>query len=358
MKIGEIDKALAPQESGSRGGGKRFYTLPCAPFDIYGVSYFEEEKRFSRMPERAAAAVSEGVHALSSHVSGGRIRFSARAKEIYIKAEWAQLAPFPHMPLSGVCGFTLLKETDKGCTFVKNFFPEVTESDGMERSAPLPEGFNDYILWLPLYNGLKSLEIGFDEGAEVSGGRKYSYTLPVLFYGSSITQGGCASRPDNCYAAYLSKWLNTDFINLGFSGSAKGEPAMTEYLSRIPCAAFVCDYDHNAPSAQHLENTLYPLYETFRAAQPKTPFFFVSKPDYDSDQKINERRRKVVKDAYKKALAAGDKNVYFTDGKKLFGSKDRENCFVDGCHPNDLGFYRMAKMLYKPLKEAIKDYKI
>ena len=91
------------------------------------------------------------------------------------------------------------------------------------------------------------MQIGLKEGAAVQGGRAYRKGGPVLYYGSSITQGGCASRPDNCYPAYISQWTNTDYINLGFSGNGKAEPAMVEYLASLPCRAFVCDYDHNAP---------------------------------------------------------------------------------------------------------------
>jgi len=107
-----------------------------------------------------------------------------------------------------------------------------------------------------------------DKNARVNGGKKYRDELPILYYGSSITQGGCASRPDHAYQALIAKWNNIDYINLGFSGNAKGEDIMVDYLASMDCGLFVCDYDHNAPTAEYLKNTHYCLYKRYREKQP------------------------------------------------------------------------------------------
>jgi lysophospholipase L1-like esterase len=247
----------------------------------------------------------------------------------------------------------LLEETKKGTKLVKGFLPLFDQQKGFEGSADcnIKGGKTlDYILYFPLYNGVNSLEIGLDEGASVGHGRVYRDIKPILYYGSSITQGGCASRPDNSYQALISKWNNIDFINLGFSGSARGETVMVDYLKNIDCSLFVCDYDHNAPTADHLEKTHYALYESYRKARKDTPILFLTRPDYKAGQNECERRERIVRETYERAKAQGDNNVYFIAGRTFF-TTDRQNCTVDGCHPNDLGFYKMAKKIYAKMQE-------
>ena len=162
------------------------------------------------------------------------------------------------MPLTGSSGFSLFEEIDEGERFIKNLAPTSSDVHGFTVEASLNgDKIRNYILYFPLYNDVKALSISLDKTACVMSGKKYRDELPILYYGSSITQGGCASRPDQAYQALISKWNNIDFINLGFSGNAKGEACMVDYLASIDCSLFVCDYDHNAPDAEYLKNTHY-----------------------------------------------------------------------------------------------------
>ena len=210
-------------------------------------------------------------------------------------------------------------------------------------------------MYFPLYNAVNSLEIGLDEQASVCEGKRYREIKPIVYYGSSITQGGCASRPDNCYQALISKWNNIDYINLGFSGCARGEEAIADYLPTIESSLFVCDYDYNANTPEDLEKTHYRLYERYRAVRPDTPILFISRPNFKGTEE-DKLREGVVCGTYERAKAQGDNNVYFLAGKTLFGP-DRENCTVDGCHPNDLGFYRMAKKIYAKMKDINESFR-
>ena len=352
MEMWKIDKNFAPGNVQADGNVTR-YALPCAPFDLYGVYYDEAEQRFARLPADVAAATSEGVVWLRTHTSGGRLRFATDSDYFEITARYHNLEIYSHMPLSGSCGFALVDETDENRpAFVASFRAEAVNKDGFTGSAALAGGkMRQYTLYFPLYNEVTGVQIGLKEGAKVTGGRPYREGGPVLYYGSSITQGGCASRPDNCYPGYISQWTNTDYINLGFSGNGKAEPAMAKYLASIPCRAFVCDYDHNAPDADYLQKTHRPLYETFRAAQPETPILFMTKPDFENEPQAKERRE-IVRATYDYARKNGDGNVYFLDGETLFEKEDRMHCTVDRCHPTDLGFYRMAKAVYAKLCEA------
>ena len=162
-----------------------------------------------------------------------------------------------------------------------------------------------------------------------------------LFYGSSITQGGCSSRPGTTYQAIASRRLDFDYINLGFSGNAKGEQVMVDYLASLPMSVFVCDYDHNAPSVDHLAATHENLYRNIRKAHPHIPVIFMARPLFYPDADALARLE-VIKTTYENAKRAGDTNVYLLDGPTLMAMAGDDG-LVDGAHPNDLGFASMAK---------------
>jgi hypothetical protein len=141
-----------------------------------------------------------------------------------------------------------------------------------------------------------------------------------------------------------------DYINLGFSGRAKGEPIMADYLASLKAQIMVLDYDFNAPDVEWLKATHYPLYQKIRTAQPNVPIVFMTRPNFLYDPKNSKPRREVIYNNYLKAKLAGDENVYFIDGETLLGKTDWDMCTSDNCHPNDLGFYRMAEKVGTVLK--------
>lgn len=120
-------------------------------------------------------------------------------------------------------------------------------------------------------------------GSKIGKPTPYSIEKPIVFYGSSITQGGCASRPGNSYTHIICRWLDANMVNLGFSGNAKGEPEMAELISQIDMGALVMDYDHNAPDAEYLLNTHENFFKIIRSNHPYLPVIFVSKPDFDKN---------------------------------------------------------------------------
>ena len=127
---------------------------------------------------------------------------------------------------------------------------------------------------------------------------------------------------------------------------------MQKYLASLSPSVFVLDYDYNAGDVQGLLDTHYPLYEKIRNAHPTTPIIFISKPDFEYDA-ISADRREVIYNTYCKAKQSGDNLVWFIDGETLFGTHGRDDCTVDTCHPTDLGFSRMATVIYPVLKEAL-----
>ena len=348
MDIRKIDRNM--EQTVVDGGGMKLYKMPCEPFTLYGVKH--DERGFYRLDDDFAASVSDGVKYLARNTAGGRIRFKTDSKTLKAIVKYKNFCRMGHMPLSGSGGLSLTDVTDDEWVFKGLIRPEHNCERGYEGSVKLSGEMREYILWLPLYNDVDELTIGLDEGAAVEKGGDYAYGgKPIVYYGSSITQGGCASRPDNAYEALISKHTDNDFINLGFSGSAKGETAVAKYAAALNPLIFVIDYDHNAPDAEYLRSTHYAFYKAFREENKTAPIVFVTRPDFDSDE-ASASRRAVVKETCEKAKSVGD-DVYFVDGQTLFGELDRENCTVDGYHPNDLGFYRMSEVIGSAIREIL-----
>lgn len=353
MKIEQIDANFSTSSAITKEG-KSFYQIPHPSFALYGV-FYDEKKGFLRMDYDLAFQISEGVRSLTTFTAGGRLRFKTDSLSLGISVAYASLCKMSHMSLTNM-GFSLFEVVDGVEKFVGIMPPKFTDENGYEATLSLKGGkMREYILYFPNYNEVASLSIVLDETAHVEQGTPYRNVKPILYYGSSITQGGCACRPDNAYESLICRWNHVDFMNLGFSGSARGETLMAEYLSALDCSLFVCDYDHNAydrdgrAQGTLLRETHFRLYEIFRKKQKETPILFLSRPDAEGDE--GGIRRDIIFESYQKAKALGDNHVYFLDGAELFGNEDRISCTVDGCHPNDLGFYRMAKRIYEKLKE-------
>ena len=349
MDILRIDDNF--QRKKIRSVGDFQYYKPAIDLKLYGL-FYEEKEGFFRIPPQSAQEMGEGVAQLSRCTAGGRVRFATDSPELCLRVHWCGLTAMPHMPLTGSAGFVLLDETTKPKRLAGILRPEFGEKEGFVSRIPIGDGsLRQYIMYFPLYNDVFSVEIGLRAGSAFMEGKSYESILPILYYGSSITQGGCASRADNSYQALLSEWTNIDFFNFGFSGRAKGEERMAEYLATIPSCLFVMDYDHNADSAADLERTHEKFYAAYRRHAPQVPVLFVSKPDIEQDGAA-ALRRDIIYATYQKADRAGE-NVFFLDGAELFGNKDRWHCTVDGTHPNDLGFYRMACALHSRIASIL-----
>ncbi len=324
-------------------------------FSLYGVYFDEADGRYVRLPREVAKNVSDGVANLYCHTSGGRLRFTTDSPYVAVKAVVPSHSIMRHMPPLGTTGFTIYLNDRFHSSVMPNQNKMTTTPDprsGIQGIVKFSSNVSrDLELYFPLYNGVFELYIGIKQGSTVCA-RPYGDARRVVFYGSSITQGGCASRPGNDYAAIACRALGVDYVNLGFSGNARGEQTMCDYIADLGCDVYVIDYDHNAPSAAHLENTHHPLYKTIREKNPTAPIIFMSRPNFTGTPD-NIRRREIIKSTYDRALNDGDTSVYYIDGELLFEGDFRDACTVDGTHPNDLGFYRMAKAVIPVLKDAL-----
>ncbi len=360
INIEKLDKNFAEKKSAD-GSGMIERNILNGDFGVYGIFFDEERGGFARMPLSESKKVSTAVQGLSATTAGGRIRFSTDSTKIGLSLKYVGLTKMNNMSVAGNSGFTLLEELDGARSHVTSFIPTSKDElsfyrvhDIMGEEINKTKRMRNYILYCPLYNSMiTEISIVLEEDAKITKGIEYKKVNPIVYYGSSITQGGCVSRGDNAYQGFIEKWNNVDFINLGFSGNCKAELTMADYVASLNPSVFVFDYDHNAPSSEFLKNTHYPFYKRFRELCPETPIVFMSAPDFFPEMIDHKKRIAVIRGNYKKALSGGDENVYFVSGATIFGKADKENCTVDKCHPNDLGHYRMAKNLYKTLKNLI-----
>lgn len=322
-------------------------------YEIYGLPGIKEDKKFCRLPQCLLSMFSESVQSLAWHTAGGRVRFMTDSPYVYIKAEIASGKDMSHMPRSGSSGFDIYTGSKDKKKYLMTVIPDY-DITGYEGIAYVKEkGLQEITINFPLYNGINKLFIGVRQDSALEKAPEYSIEKPIVFYGSSITQGGCASRPGNSYPNILSRWLDADIYNLGFSGSAKGEPEMAQYIAGLDMSALVMDYDHNAPTVEYLSQTHEQFFHTIRDKRPSMPIIIISKPDFDTDIETNSKRREIIYNTYKNAINSGDSSVYFIDGETLFGKENRDSCTVDGCHPNDLGFMRMAEVIYPVIRKAL-----
>lgn len=330
-----------------------FYDPLKEPFSLHGLMV-QEDGAFRRMPWEIAHAVSPKVYSLSSHTSGGRLRFVTDAERLALNVSFERMDARSIMSLQGSLGFDVYLEKDGKETFLISVLPPIDPLNGYFNAVPLPEGEKQITLYFPLYNDVKSLSVGLSRGASLKKAEPYENAKPILFYGSSITQGACASRPGISYVARIARSLRSDFINLGFAGACKGEKVMADYLATIDSSVFVLDYDHNSPGPEFLKETHYGVYKTYREKHPDTPIVLVTRPASDPLLPKVIGRRSVVMETYLRALAEGDQRILFVDGFDLLDDEDRMDCTVDGTHPNDYGFYRMAKIIGSAVERAMK----
>ena len=335
-----------------------------SPFKLYGVFYDTEEGRYLRMPKSVAEAVSSDVAELNTNTTGGRLRFKTNSPYIAISTQMGDCWPMPHMPVTGKAGFDIYRNENGKEIYFRTFVPSSNFKGGYSSKIKTLGNLTDYTINFPLYHDVKKLYIGLKRGSILEMSEGYMNTLPVVYYGNSITQGGCASRPGNSYPGFLSRRLSVDFINLGFSGSGKGEPEMANYIAGLKMSILVMDYDANAPTVDHLRQTHYPFYKIIRDKNPDLPIILISHTsavydEYYYKSAVSEKwgnfkdRKEVIKNTYDRAIAEGDKNIYFIDGSKIFAGDEWDASTVDGTHPNDLGFYKFACHLEKYLKPLI-----
>jgi len=326
-----------------------------AAWGVEGRGWSDTERPFDRLPTRARGLVRDPVWSLSRHSAGMVARFTTTAPTIHVR--YRLLSPslaLPHMPATGVSGVDLYAEDERG----RERWVAVARPTAQDVGGRLAEGLDRlpggaprrFALYFPLYNGVDSLQVGVPAG---SGPVQplAPRPRPIVFYGTSIMHGACASRPGMAIPAILGRRLGRPTINLGFSGNGRMEAAVGKFLAELEPAAYVVDCLPNMSPAMVTEST-GPLVRQLRAARPETPILlvedrtFTQATFFEGTRALHDQRRAALRKEYEALRAQGVRGLHYLAGAALLG--DDGEAATDGSHPNDLGMMRYADA-YEPI---------
>lgn len=341
-----IDPALAKVQSDDPK--TLWYDFQLLDVEGQGWPQGERKAAYDRLPAKAEGVVPDPVWNLSHQSAGICARFVTDATKI--QARWSLTSKnlaLPHMPSSGVSGLDLYVKDGDRWRNIGFGWPKEQSGNAETLLSGIPEGTREYLLYLPLYNGVTSVEIGIPQGTSLAKApaRPEGKRKPIVFYGTSITQGGCASRPGMVHTAILGRRLGHPVINLGFSGNGRMEPALAELLAELDPAVYILDCLPNM-GAKEVEERVVPFVRILRKARPDTPIVLAEDRTYTygfliaSRLERNQASRAALKKAYEQLTAEEVKGLTYLPGDIQL-NEDGEGT-VDNSHPTDLGFVQMA----------------
>ncbi len=358
---------LVASDKGKLSDDKMTRWFNLRVLNVEGQAWKETKSPFDRFPAKAEKTVRAGVWGLSQHSAGLCARFETNAPSL--KAKWVLTSAkleMPHMPATGVSGLDLYVRSEDGFwRWLANGRPSAQSNDAtlVSNLPPLrkPTETREFLLYLPLYNGVSAVEIGLPADAKLSKAEPYknedgSLRKPIVFYGTSITQGGCASRPGMVHTAILQRRLDHPVVNLGFSGNGKMEMEVVELMAEIDASCYVIDCLPNLEPKEVAERT-EPLVRKLREVRPKTPILLVEDRSYSdsflvtSKRERNEYNRHALHSAHARLRGDGVEGLFYLDGDFLLGA-DNEGT-VDSSHPTDLGFFRQADAFEQILRPIL-----
>lgn len=334
----------------------------AASLPLYGKATEETVTRYSRLPASLQEVCRKPLWRLGQNSAGEYIRFRTDSPTIWLRWESQTSKVMNHMSPTGSRGLDLYVHTDGGWRFVRSGRPElkaaVTEQKVL---SDMTSEMREYMLYLSLYDGVSSLSIGTEEGHPVLAGALPSPRSghPVVFYGTSVTQGGCVSRPGMVYTSILSRELDREFINLGFSGNALLDLEIARLMAAVPAPSlYVIACADNATPEQFAERG-EAFFRTLREAHPDVPVVFVQALRYAHtylDRKAAARsqgQRDACRALYERLRKGGEKRIFFTDPGAGKAFSDAEQS-VDGSHLTDLGTERFAEEILPVLRKALR----
>ncbi len=332
--------------------------LDASELKLLGKISCETETLYERLPSYLKNLTRGPVWSLGKNTSGLAIRFRSNSSSVHAKWEVLNDVNLNHMTQTGVKGLDLYAWHDNSWKFVNSARPtgkinEVTIISHMEPKE------REYMLYLPLYDGVTDLQIGVDSIAfiEMAMIDLPKATSPIVFYGTSITQGGCATRPGMSYPNILSRSLNIEIINLGFSGNGQLDYEIADMMSlRTDAGLFVLDFIPNVSLEQVKEKTI-PFVEKLRSKNANIPLLFVESVlfthmNFDNQiKKIVSEKNRELRIQFDKLISLGYENIYYLSAENLIG-EDYEGT-IDGIHLTDVGFMRMAEDMKNIIEEII-----
>lgn len=327
--------------------------------EIRGLYWFNKEKRYHRFPLSMENAVRESLVQLASCTSGGQMRFRTDSTRIIISVTNTGCTGYPTMAEVGRRGFDLYTGAPGKEVFWNSALPVAGEkSYAASLFTHKERKMRDFTLNFPLYCGVEEVLIGIDADSELLPPQELAVKAPVVIYGTSITQGGCASRPGSAFTNRLSRKLQCEFLNFGFSGQGKNDSEIAELLTTIEAPAmFIIDSEANSVSEELILQNVPRFLDILRARYPETPILIVTKvtygPRYTEEIPVLKH---VFRKIWLERLENGDKNIYFLDGSTFWEGGDYWENTIDGAHPTDAGFALMAEKMEPVLRDLLKKY--
>ena len=323
---------------------------------IEGKGWHDTARYFDRLPARAEERVREPVWDLSRHTAGMCVRFVTDATAIHVRyALLHEQLAMAHMPASGVSGLDLYAEDEDGAERWLSIVAPLEQSIDTMIAQNLVPGSRRYTIYLPLFNGVECLEVGIAEGDSFVTEAPRNEP-PIVFYGTSITHGACASRAGMSFPAILGRTLRRPTINLGFSGNGQMEIELADLLTELDPCIYVIDCLPNMTPELVAERT-EPLVHRLREARSETPILLVEDRTFtnarflQSHLELHGRRRAALRTSYENLIADDVPDLHYMEGAGILGHDGEAT--TDGSHPNDLGMMRYAEVYEKVLRELI-----
>lgn len=352
-KIDKIDPEMAEKKKAEED----LIWHDVTSWDVEGRVLPEQERArwFDRFPSSAEKTVTSNVWNLSRHSAGMMVRFKTDATSIHVHYQLLKSTlAMAHMPATGVSGVDLYARDAEGTwRWVQVTRPNKQEMK-VELVKNLTPGFREYAAYLPLYNGIEFMSIGVKPGSKFE--KLSPRQKPLVFYGTSITHGACASRPGMVHTAILGRRFDMPVVNLGFSGNGKMDAAVGDFLIQIDAAVYVIDCLPNM-NAKLVSERCVPLVKQIRAAKPHTPIVLVEdrrntnswiQPARDAHHTANHQ---ALQAAFESLRSDSVANLHYIPGDSLYG--DDSDGATDGSHASDLGFMRQAEIFEPVMRKAL-----
>lgn len=335
----------------AQADGDAYIWHDAATLHLEGKGWAATPSVYDRLPASAENRVTADVWHLSHHTAGLSVTFSTDADSVRVR--WTLLSEnlgLKNMPPTGVSGIDLYVREGDVWVFNGNGRPGGLSNEKTFFLAGA--GLRTYKIYFPLYNGLTEMSIGIPRGSSFMQPPAVPSSKALVFYGTSITQGGCASRPGNAATSIVGRALGRPVINLGFSGAGKMEPVMAELLAGLNPSVYILDCLWNM-TGEMVASRVEPFVRSLRTQKPDIPIVLVEDSNYLNDSPT--ARGEVLRGIYNKLIAEGMGNLYFLSNANMLGS-DGEGT-VDSVHPNDLGMWRQARVFTAFLKSLLEERK-
>lgn len=352
LALTAVFMCIAAFKGRAEEGPAQRVAFPDARITVSGLGWWQEQPKLQRLPDRLKATVPPKVWGLSQAPAGVRLRFRTDSVGLGFTATTGKykLALSPPAALIGVDVYV-------DGRYLGSALPDENALLRKDWTLGTEKALREVEIYLPVGSPTVVKEITLDADARLESGTAYAQVKPVVYYGSSITQGAQASNPGVAFPCLLGRWLNLDFVNLGFSGNGMGEPALARAVAEIPAAVYVVDYWAN-PAPEVYEKTFPEFIAILRAKHPETPIV-VTGPYYNPSEILGSRmgqyqleKRKLIPRLVAEKQKAGDKNIHYVDGLSLI-APEQADALSDARHANSYGMFLYARGLEPVLRQVL-----